>query len=177
WCCADRAPSPWQRCPPSGCRRCSSRSHTATGSRRSPRATWSRVGRPCWSTTGTSPTTTCAPRSCPSCWTPSVSRRCRRPRVTVAAAAAVGRPAGFAPLPPGTGERALNARALVAGGAALLVDDRDLTAAHLRSEVLPLVLDPERLASMSAAALRGGSRDAAEVVAQVALDAAGKARR
>ena len=102
---------------------------------------------------------------------------CRSGAITVAEVSAVGLPAVFVPLPHGNGEQALNARDLVAGGAALLVDDRDLTADHLRSEVLPLVLDPERLASMSAAALRGGSRDAAEVVAQVALDAAGKARR
>lgn len=102
---------------------------------------------------------------------------CRSGAITVAEVSAVGLPAVFVPLPHGNGEQALNATDLVAGGAALLVEDADLTADHLRSTVLPLALDRARLESMSTAAVRGGSRDAAEVVAQVALDAAGKARR
>lgn len=102
---------------------------------------------------------------------------CRSGAITVAEVSAVGLPAVFVPLPHGNGEQALNARDLVAGGAAWLVEDHALTAEYLRSEVLPLALDPERLASMSTAASRGGARDAARIVAQVALDAAGKARR
>lgn len=102
---------------------------------------------------------------------------CRSGAITVAEVSAVGLPAVFVPLPHGNGEQALNARDLVMGGAALLVDDEALTPDHLRSTVLPLVLDRDRLESMSAAAVRGGSRDAAEVVAQAALDAAGEARR
>lgn len=102
---------------------------------------------------------------------------CRSGAITVAEVSAVGLPAVFVPLPHGNGEQALNARDLVAGGAALLVEDADLTPTYLRSEVLPLALDPDRLQSMSAAAVRGGSRDAAEVVARIALDAVGKAPR
>ncbi|MGN0102145.1 MAG: undecaprenyldiphospho-muramoylpentapeptide beta-N-acetylglucosaminyltransferase [Dietzia sp.] len=102
---------------------------------------------------------------------------CRSGAITVAEVSAVGLPAVFVPLPHGNGEQALNARDLVAGGAALLVEDTDLTPTYLRSEVLPLALDPDRLQSMSAAAVRGGSRDAAEVVARIALDAVGKAPR
>ncbi|WP_291083922.1 undecaprenyldiphospho-muramoylpentapeptide beta-N-acetylglucosaminyltransferase [Dietzia sp. UBA5065] len=101
---------------------------------------------------------------------------CRSGAITVAEVSAVGLPAVFVPLPHGNGEQALNARDLVAGGAAMLVDDAELTPGFLRSEVLPLALDPDRLHTMSAAAVRGGSRDAAEVVARIALDAAGKAR-
>src|SRR5699024_6482657 len=81
---------------------------------------------------------------------------CRSGAITVAEVSAVGLPAVFVPLPHGNGEQALTARDLVAGGAALLVDDRDLTDDHLCSEVVPLVLDPERLASMSAAARHRG---------------------
>lgn len=102
---------------------------------------------------------------------------CRSGAITVAEVSAVGLPAVFVPLPHGNGEQALNARDLVAGGAALLVEDEALTADYLRSTVLPLVLEEDRLHSMSVAAVHGGSRDAAEIVAQVALDAAGKARR
>ena len=102
---------------------------------------------------------------------------CRSGAITVAEVSAVGLPAVFVPLPHGNGEQALNARDLVAGGAALMVDDADLSPDHLRSHVLPLALDRDRLDSMSAAAVSGGSRDAAEVVARAALDAAGKAPR
>lgn len=102
---------------------------------------------------------------------------CRSGAITVAEVSAVGLPAVFVPLPHGNGEQALNARDLVAGGAALIVEDAALTPDYLRSTVLPLALDPDRLQNMSAAAVGGGSRDAAEVVARIALDAAGKARR
>ncbi|EYT64360.1 UDP-diphospho-muramoylpentapeptide beta-N-acetylglucosaminyltransferase [Dietzia sp. UCD-THP] len=102
---------------------------------------------------------------------------CRSGAITVAEVSAVGLPAVFVPLPHGNGEQALNARDLVAGGAALLVEDAALTPDHLRSTVLPLALDRDRLDTMSAAAVSGGSRDAAEVVARIAIDAAGKARR
>lgn len=102
---------------------------------------------------------------------------CRSGAITVAEVSAVGLPAVFVPLPHGNGEQALNARDLVDGGAALLVDDAALDADYLRSQVLPLALDADRLQTMSAAAASGGSRDAAEVVARIALDAAGKAPR
>ncbi|MDN4507189.1 undecaprenyldiphospho-muramoylpentapeptide beta-N-acetylglucosaminyltransferase [Dietzia maris] len=102
---------------------------------------------------------------------------CRSGAITVAEVSAVGLPAVFVPLPHGNGEQALNARDLVAGGAALLVEDGALTTDYLRTEVLPLLLDRGRLDSMSDAAVSGGSRDAAEVVARIALDAAGKAPR
>lgn len=102
---------------------------------------------------------------------------CRSGAITVAEVSAVGLPAVFVPLPHGNGEQALNARDLVDGGAALLVDDAALDADYLRSQVLPLALDADRLQTMSAAAASGGSRDAAEVVARIALDAAGKVPR
>lgn len=102
---------------------------------------------------------------------------CRSGAITVAEVSAVGLPAVFVPLPHGNGEQALNARDLVAGGAAIMVEDAALSPGYLRSEVLPLALDPDRLHTMSAAAVSGGSRDSAEVVARIALDAVGKARR
>ncbi|KAA0917266.1 undecaprenyldiphospho-muramoylpentapeptide beta-N-acetylglucosaminyltransferase [Dietzia sp. ANT_WB102] len=103
---------------------------------------------------------------------------CRSGAITVAEVSAVGLPAVFVPLPHGNGEQALNARDLVAGGAAVIVEDDALTSDYLRTEILPLLLDRDRLDSMSTAAVSGGSRDAAEVVAQIALDAAaGKAPR
>lgn len=102
---------------------------------------------------------------------------CRSGAITVAEVSAVGLPAVFVPLPHGNGEQALNARDLVAGGGSLMVDDTDLSPDYLRATVLPLVLDRDRLDAMSVAAVGGGSRNAAEVVARAALDAAGKAAR
>ncbi|MGX1768275.1 undecaprenyldiphospho-muramoylpentapeptide beta-N-acetylglucosaminyltransferase [Dietzia sp. NPDC055343] len=102
---------------------------------------------------------------------------CRSGAITVAEVSAVGLPAVFVPLPHGNGEQALNARDLVAGGGSLMVDDTDLSPDYLRATVLPLVLDRDRLDAMSVAAVSGGSRNAAEVVARAALDAAGKAAR
>lgn len=102
---------------------------------------------------------------------------CRSGAITVAEVSAVGLPAVFVPLPHGNGEQALNARDLIAGGGALMVDDADLDPDYLREKVLPLALDRDRLAAMSTAAVSGGSRNAAEVVATIALDAAGKGTR
>ena len=102
---------------------------------------------------------------------------CRSGAITVAEVSAVGLPAVFVPLPHGNGEQALNARDLIAGGGALMVDDADLDPDYLREKVLPLALDRDRLAAMSTAAVGGGSRNAAEVVATIALDAAGKGTR
>ena len=98
---------------------------------------------------------------------------CRSGAITVAEVSATGLPAVFVPLPHGNGEQALNARDLVAAGAALLVDDSALDADYLRRTVIPLATDPEALRRMAAAALVGGSRDAAETVARIALEAAG----
>ena len=102
---------------------------------------------------------------------------CRSGAITVAEVSAVGLPAVFVPLPHGNGEQALNARDLIAGGGALMVDDADLDPDYLREKVLTLALDRDRLAAMSTAAVSGGSRNAAEVVATIALDAAGKGTR
>lgn len=95
---------------------------------------------------------------------------CRSGAMTVAEVSATGLPAVFVPLPIGNGEQALNAAPLVDAGAALLVDNADLDADYLRSTVLPLVTDPDRLAAMSDHALASGSRDAAQQVARTALD-------
>ncbi len=85
---------------------------------------------------------------------------------TVAELAAVGVPSVLVPLPGAPGDhQTANARALVAGGAALLVVDADMTAVRLIADVDGLLGDPARLAAMEAAAVTVGRRDAAEAVA------------
>jgi UDP-N-acetylglucosamine--N-acetylmuramyl-(pentapeptide) pyrophosphoryl-undecaprenol N-acetylglucosamine transferase len=94
---------------------------------------------------------------------------CRAGAGTVSELSAVGLPAVYVPLPVGNGEQALNARPVVDADGALLIDDADFTADTVRSVVLPLVTDPDRLAALSAAAERFGIRDADRTVADAVL--------
>jgi hypothetical protein len=89
--------------------------------------------------------------------------------------AAVGLPAAYVPLPIGNGEQWLNARPVVDAGGGLLVDDAELTAEWLAKNVIPLLVNPERLAQMSEAALRFGIRDADDRMARLVFEAAGVA--
>jgi UDP-N-acetylglucosamine--N-acetylmuramyl-(pentapeptide) pyrophosphoryl-undecaprenol N-acetylglucosamine transferase len=97
---------------------------------------------------------------------------CRAGAMTCAELAAVGLPGVFVPLPSGNGEQGLNAAPAVAAGAGLLVHDADLTADVVRHTVLPLLLDPARLAEMSSAARALGRRDADETLAGMVLEVA-----
>ncbi|GLY69403.1 UDP-N-acetylglucosamine--N-acetylmuramyl-(pentapeptide) pyrophosphoryl-undecaprenol N-acetylglucosamine transferase [Amycolatopsis taiwanensis] len=98
---------------------------------------------------------------------------CRSGAMTVAEVSAVGLPAVFVPLPHGNGEQATNARPAVQAGAALLVEDAELTPAKVVKEVIPLVTDHERVARMSAAAVGLGHGAADEALARIVLQAAG----
>jgi UDP-N-acetylglucosamine--N-acetylmuramyl-(pentapeptide) pyrophosphoryl-undecaprenol N-acetylglucosamine transferase len=101
---------------------------------------------------------------------------CRSGAMTVAEVSAVGLPAVYVPLPIGNGEQRLNALPVVNAGGGMLVADRDLTGEFVADAVVGLLTDRPRLAGMTAAAARVGHRDAAQRVAQVALDIARKAR-
>ena len=98
---------------------------------------------------------------------------CRAGAMTCAELAAVGLPAVYVPLPIGNGEQALNAGPVVAAGGGLLVDDQAFDADWVRAHVLPLLADPIRLATMSAAAGALGHRDADEALTDLVLRAAG----
>lgn len=97
---------------------------------------------------------------------------CRSGANTVTEVAAVGLPAAFVPLPHGNGEQALNAHPVVQAGGGLLIDDAALSSAWIDAVVVPLVNDPARLASMSAAASGIVRRDADERLAAMILEAA-----
>ena len=88
--------------------------------------------------------------------------------VTVAELAATGMPALLVPLPgaPDDHQQA-NATALTDAGAAFMVPDAALDGARLESELDLLLGAPDRLAAMSAAALRCGRVDAAARVADL----------
>ena len=64
---------------------------------------------------------------------------------TVSEISALGIPAVYVPYAVGNGEQRLNAAAAVRAGAALLIDDADLTPERVRSEVVPLLRDDDRI--------------------------------
>ncbi len=96
---------------------------------------------------------------------------CRSGAMTCAELAAVGLPAVYVPLPIGNGEQVLNAEPTIAAGGGVLVEDAALDADLLLSTVLPLLADPERLATMSGAASGHGRRDADDALAGLVLGA------
>lgn len=99
---------------------------------------------------------------------------CRAGAGTVTEMSAVGLPGAYVPLPIGNGEQELNARPVVEAGGGLLVRDPECTAEWVCTQLTPLLVDPERLATMGAAAARLGRRDADERLVDLVLTAAGK---
>lgn len=97
---------------------------------------------------------------------------CRSGAMTVAEVSAVGLPAIYVPLPIGNGEQRLNALPVVNAGGGMLVADADLTPELVAREVAGLLTDAPRLAAMTTAAAQVGHRDAAQQVAQAALELA-----
>jgi UDP-N-acetylglucosamine--N-acetylmuramyl-(pentapeptide) pyrophosphoryl-undecaprenol N-acetylglucosamine transferase len=101
---------------------------------------------------------------------------CRSGAMTVAEVSAVGLPAVYVPLPIGNGEQRLNALPVVHAGGGLLITNAELTPGYIAHTVVDLLTDGPRLQAMTAAAARTGHRDAAQRVAQAALDIARTAR-
>jgi UDP-N-acetylglucosamine--N-acetylmuramyl-(pentapeptide) pyrophosphoryl-undecaprenol N-acetylglucosamine transferase len=99
---------------------------------------------------------------------------CRGGALTCAETAAVGLPAVFVPLPYGNGEQRRNALPVVEAGGGLIVDDAELSPQWIEQNVLPLALDRQRLASMSAAAAAYGSRDGDEQLRRFVMAAVGE---
>ncbi|MEE6297063.1 undecaprenyldiphospho-muramoylpentapeptide beta-N-acetylglucosaminyltransferase [Georgenia wangjunii] len=93
---------------------------------------------------------------------------------TVSELAALGIAAVYVPLPIGNGEQRLNATGVVDAGGGLLVEDADLTAALVRSHVVPLLADRARLTAMGEAAAAAGVRDGAARLGDLVLAAAGR---
>lgn len=89
--------------------------------------------------------------------------------MTVAEVSSVGIPSIFIPLPIGNGEQERNAEALTNSGAALQCANSQFTPGWIREKVIPLILDHEKLQTMSHHMRRHTSRDAAKKLAQWAL--------
>ncbi len=90
--------------------------------------------------------------------------------------AAAGKPAILVPYPHASADhQTANARWMAEAGAALVVPDGELTAARLGAEVGALLGDPPRLAAMAGASAALARPDAAQVVADELVAAAGVA--
>lgn len=90
---------------------------------------------------------------------------------TVSEIAALGIPAVFVPYAVGNGEQALNAAAEVAAGAAIIVPDAEFTADRVRSDIVPLLADEERLTRMRTAAAGVGTRRGTQNVVELLHEA------
>jgi UDP-N-acetylglucosamine--N-acetylmuramyl-(pentapeptide) pyrophosphoryl-undecaprenol N-acetylglucosamine transferase len=95
---------------------------------------------------------------------------CRCGAMTCAELAAVALPAAYVPLPHGNGEQRLNAEPIVAGGGGLLVEDAELTPDWIMRNLIPILSDAERVATMSEGAGRLGRRDADVTLARMVFD-------
>jgi UDP-N-acetylglucosamine--N-acetylmuramyl-(pentapeptide) pyrophosphoryl-undecaprenol N-acetylglucosamine transferase len=102
---------------------------------------------------------------------------CRSGAMTVAELTAIGLPAVYVPLPIGNGEQRLNALPVVNAGGGVLVDDADLSPQVVADTVTALLTETGRLQAMTVAAALTGHRDAAQKVAEVALDIARESRK
>lgn len=92
---------------------------------------------------------------------------CRAGANTVSEVSALGLPALYVPLPIGNGEQALNAAASVAAGAAILIDDADLSPARVELEAERMVLDADTALRMRQAAAGVGIPDGAARLADL----------
>lgn len=87
---------------------------------------------------------------------------------TVSEFAAIGLPAVYVPYAVGNGEQRFNIRGIVAAGGALHVRDADFDPQTFDREVLPVLLDHDRLSALTAHAGTGGVRDGAARMTRLA---------
>src|ERR1700760_4289444 len=101
---------------------------------------------------------------------------CRAGAMTCAELTAVGLPGAYVPLPHGNGEQRLNAEPIVAGGGGLMVEDAELGPDWIRDNLLPVLLDIDRVANMSEAAAALGRKDADRALAAAIIDVVSRSR-
>lgn len=90
---------------------------------------------------------------------------CRAGATTLAELAAIGLPAVLVPLPTATDDhQRKNAEALVARGAAVMIEERELTGDRLARDVQALLDDASRLESMSRAMRTTARPEAAKII-------------
>jgi UDP-N-acetylglucosamine:LPS N-acetylglucosamine transferase len=90
--------------------------------------------------------------------------------------AALGIPAVYVPYPVGNGEQRFNAAGVVGAGGGILIDDASFDPAWIRSTLIPLISDRERLRAMARAAGSVGVRDGAERMVRIVHEATASER-
>jgi UDP-N-acetylglucosamine--N-acetylmuramyl-(pentapeptide) pyrophosphoryl-undecaprenol N-acetylglucosamine transferase len=96
---------------------------------------------------------------------------CRAGAMTLSELAAAGRPAVLVPLPSSThGHQLENARAFSEAGAAVVLDETDLSGKTLAETVRKLLSDPDRLAQMGRRARELARPDAAQRLADLLFE-------
>jgi UDP-N-acetylglucosamine--N-acetylmuramyl-(pentapeptide) pyrophosphoryl-undecaprenol N-acetylglucosamine transferase len=103
---------------------------------------------------------------------------CRAGATTLAELTAAGRPSLLVPLPTATDDhQRKNAQALVEHGAALMIEQRELTGERLAAEIVALAADTARRQRMRGAARTLARPDAARVIVDKVLELAGTPMR
>jgi UDP-N-acetylglucosamine--N-acetylmuramyl-(pentapeptide) pyrophosphoryl-undecaprenol N-acetylglucosamine transferase len=98
--------------------------------------------------------------------------------ITMAELTAAGLPAVMVPLPHATADhQAANARAVAAAGGAVVVEDDALDGPAVAAAAAPLLADPDRLAAMASGMRSLAHPAAAEELAALVVEAAGRATR
>lgn len=96
---------------------------------------------------------------------------------TVCELTAVGLPAAYVPLPIGNGEQRFNVANVLSVGGGLLVEDSAMGAGWVRSVLLDLMADADRVSAMADAAASVGERDGDRRLAALVHGAAADGRR
>jgi UDP-N-acetylglucosamine--N-acetylmuramyl-(pentapeptide) pyrophosphoryl-undecaprenol N-acetylglucosamine transferase len=81
---------------------------------------------------------------------------------TVCEFAALGIPAVYVPFPVGNGEQRFNAAGVVEAGGGILVDDAAFLPFWVEEELIPVLVDPDRVVTMSERAASVGVRDGSD---------------
>ncbi|WP_025274216.1 UDP-N-acetylglucosamine--N-acetylmuramyl-(pentapeptide) pyrophosphoryl-undecaprenol N-acetylglucosamine transferase [Haloglycomyces albus] len=91
--------------------------------------------------------------------------------MTVAEVTALGLPTVFVPMPWGNREQYRTAGPVVAAGGAIFCDDEDLSPNWVAEELVPLLIDRDKLQAMAHASAGFGRRDGDEALRQYTLKA------
>jgi UDP-N-acetylglucosamine--N-acetylmuramyl-(pentapeptide) pyrophosphoryl-undecaprenol N-acetylglucosamine transferase len=103
---------------------------------------------------------------------------CRAGATTLAELTAAGKPAVLIPLPTAADDhQRKNAEVMVAAGAAEMIEQKDLSGEAIAGRIAALVADADRRARMATAARALARPDAARVIADRALELAGRGQR
>ena len=99
---------------------------------------------------------------------------CRSGATTIAELTAAGKASVLIPIAVSAGEHQLrNARSLASSGAAIVIEEKELSGRLLAEQIISLMKNPTRLQQMEHNSHQSGQKEAAEVIARLALELMG----